>query len=537
VRRPDFQEHPLDNSSPQAVVTRRSFLEQMALVGGTGLLLAGMEAFGYGIASAAEAPPAMTGGAGKTVIILGAGVAGMSAAYELNKAGYKVQVIEARSFAGGRCQTARAGFSLTELGGATQTCDFDPGLYINHGPWRLPYHHRSVLHYTKLFKVPLEVMVNDNDRSFLFFDKGTGPLAGKKVRKGEIAADIRGSAAEMLAKVVRKGGLDDPMTAEDRELLVQYLIREGRLSRDSLAYTGTDGRGFITPPGAGLEAGTPSKPFAVTDILHSRTWQVLASVAEFEQQRTMFQPVGGMDAIAKAFAKAIGPMIKYSTVVDKIQQDANGVTISATAGGKPVVIKGDYCLCTIPLSVLKSIDLGVSDTFKAAIAAPSYAPVGKIGLQMKRRFWEEDEFIYGGHVHTDNPDIGSITLPSTGWQSNKGVLLGYYQFGANAAKISALSPAARATFATDFGKKIFPTYQSDMEKHFSVAWHRVQYNLGGWAGWSAEARAKSYPTLLEPDGRIYLAGEHLSHLGGWQAGGIESAWQQIAKIHARVMAA
>src|SRR5690606_34861384 len=135
--------------------------------------------------------------------------------------------------------------------------------------------------------------------------------------------------------------------------------------------------------------------------------------------------------IAKGFAKAVGPAIQYSTVVEKISQDASGVEISATREGKPVVIKADFCLCTIPLSVLKTIDMKVSDKFKAAIAAPAYAPVGKIGLQMKRRFWEEDEAIYGGHIHTDNPDINSITFPSTGWQSQKGVILGYYQFGAN----------------------------------------------------------------------------------------------------------
>jgi monoamine oxidase len=65
----------------------------------------------------------------------------------------------------------------------------------------------------------------------------------------------------------------------------------------------------------------------------------------------------------------------------------------------------------------------------------------------------------------------------------------------------------------------------------------VQYNLGGWAEWTEEARASAYPKLVEPDGRIYLAGEHLSYIGGWQAGGIESAWAQIAKLHKRAMAA
>ncbi len=187
--------------------------------------------------------------------------------------------------------------------------------------------------------------------------------------------------------------------------------------------------------------------------------------------------------------------------------------------------------------MLKSIDIAVSDRFKQAIASPSYAPVGKIGLQMKRRFWEEDHQIYGGHVYTDDPDVGSITLPSTGWQGRKGVVLGYYHFGASAAKVSAMSLAQRTAFAAAAGQKIMPQYAENVESAFSVAWHRVEHNLGGWAAWSDDGRRDHYPVLTEPDGRIYLAGEHLSYLGGWQAGGVESAWQQIAKIHKRALAA
>ena len=117
--------------------SRRAFLEGLSSVGGSALLLAGMTAMGFGIASAQAAPPKLTGGGGKTIVVLGAGVAGMTSAYELSKAGYEVTVLEARSFAGGRCQTARKGFKLTELGGETQVCDFDDGHYINHGPWRI----------------------------------------------------------------------------------------------------------------------------------------------------------------------------------------------------------------------------------------------------------------------------------------------------------------------------------------------------------------------------------------------------------------
>jgi len=516
-------------------LTRRTFLEGLGRIGGTSLLLAGMEAFGMGIASAQTAPPPLQGGGkGKKVVILGAGVAGLTSAYELGKAGYDVTILEARSFAGGRSQTARKGFQLTELGGETQTCTFDEGNYINHGPWRIPFHHRSTLHYVKEFGVEVELFNNDNDNGYMFATQGKGPLANKPVRKMEIAADMRGNAAEILAKVVQSGSLDQQFGAGDKELFLEYLKSEGWLDGKDYKYHGTDGRGWITKPGAGLVAGTPSKPYDFTDVLHSGGWRVLSSVSDWDQQRTMFQPKGGMYMIPRGFVEkgGVGEKIRYSTVVEKIRQNAKGVEISVVDDkGQKSVVKADYCICTIPLSVLKTIDNGLSPAKKAAMDGAAYAPVGKIGLQMKRRFWEEDHWIYGGHVFTDDMDIGSISLPSTNWLGQKGVLLGYYQFFANAAKVSAMTHVERTNFALDFGQKVFPAYRDSFESSFSVAWHRVKYNLGGWAMWSDEARARDYPILLQPEGRIYLAGEHLSHIGGWQAGGIESAWMQIAELH------
>src|SRR4051794_9517375 len=108
--------------------TRRAFLERIGAVGGTAMVLAAMDAWRVPIASAASAPPALRGtGKGKTVVILGAGHAGQVAAFELNKLGYRCIVLEARGFTGGRAQTARRGFTATELGGQTQRCDFAPG--------------------------------------------------------------------------------------------------------------------------------------------------------------------------------------------------------------------------------------------------------------------------------------------------------------------------------------------------------------------------------------------------------------------------
>jgi monoamine oxidase len=523
-----------------APLTRRAFLYRAAAVGGAALVMKSMNAWGMGIASKVTRPPPLTGsGKGKTVIVLGAGLAGLSAAYELGKLGYRVQVLEARDFAGGRCQTARKGFSLRELGGEEQHCRFDRGHYINHGPWRIPLDHQSTLHYAREFKVPLEVMVNENDHAFVYLEDG-GPLSKQRLRGAQIKADMRGHVAELMAKSLKGRELDAHLSLDDQALLLDYLVREGALGAGDLAYKGRSGRGFAINPGAGMVpgAGTPSDPLAFHDLLAARVGKVYSAVQEFPMHATMFQPVGGMDRIPQAFASRLGDRIRYRAEVQRMRQDGAGVTVDVrdTASGKLSSVRGDYCLCTVPLSVLRMIDTDFSAPFKAAIKAVPYAPVGKIGLQMGRRFWEEDEHIYGGHVLTDLKGINTISLPSGGWQQRKGVVLGYYNYALDAIEVSALTPAQRAEFALAAGEKIFPAYRSSYESAFSVAWHRVQYSLGGWAEWNDAARRSAYPVLLEGEGRVLLAGEHLSYLTGWQAGAIESAWQQVEELHRRASA-
>src|SRR5437868_7458305 len=80
-------------------------------------------------------------GAGKTVAILGAGVAGLCAAYELDRAGYDCVILEAARRIGGRSLTLRRGDSFAEAGQPPQQCRFDEGLWLNAGPGRIPHHH------------------------------------------------------------------------------------------------------------------------------------------------------------------------------------------------------------------------------------------------------------------------------------------------------------------------------------------------------------------------------------------------------------
>ena len=158
---------------------------------------------------------------------------------------------------------------------------------------------------------------------------------------------------------------------------------------------------------------------------------------------------------------------------------------------------------------------------KKEMAAVQYASSGKIGLQFKRRFWEEDDQIFGGISRTDQ-EITQIVYPSHGYLGRKGVLIGYYQSGARAAEMAARTPAEREALALAQGKLIHPQYETEFECSFSVSWQNVQYNEGAWAQMTPEVRKTLFPRLLEPDRRMYFAGDHCSNLTAWMCGALES---------------
>lgn len=156
-------------------------------------------------------------------------------------------------------------------------------------------------------------------------------------------------------------------------------------------------------------------------------------------------------------------------------------------GEQERVALGDFCICAIPLAVLRDIPADFSLEMQMAIRSVGYAATGKIGLQFSRRFWEEDDRIFGGITRTNTP-IAQIWYPSSGYLGQKGVLVGYYNFDAAAVQFGSLSLAERQARALAEGRKIHPRYDGHFETGFSVSWHRVRYSLGGWATYSSSDR-------------------------------------------------
>jgi monoamine oxidase len=242
--------------------------------------------------------------------------------------------------------------------------------------------------------------------------------------------------------------------------------------------------------------------------------------------------------IGTAFGKALEPLIEYNAKVIDIRQDEKGVTatyIDSRGGGAKRTATGDWCVCTIPASILSQIPMNVGGPMKAAINQLPYQAALKVGLQFKRRFWEQDDQIYGGHTYTNQPN-SIIGYPMWDYFSKgKGVLLGSYTFGQPAFLAAAKSPEERVQDALEYGSKIHPQYKTEFEAGVAVAWHRVPWTLGCAGAWTDASREQHYNNLCAIDGRIVLAGEHASRIPAWQEGSVTSALDAIGRLHRRVM--
>jgi monoamine oxidase len=479
-------------------------------------------------------PPAMPPGNGRTVVIVGAGIAGMVLAWELRRAGFSATILEARSRPGGRNWSLRAGDEVRETG-SVQRIGWDAGehMYFNPGPARLPYNHEGILTYCRELGVPLEVMCNDNRGALMHDDDA---FDGRPQRNRQVVNDVRGYVAELAAKAIDQEALAQPVGTEDKERIRDFLRAFGALDSD-MTYKGSGRAGYAEPPAGGTQAGHVSEPLALNAILASSFWQFETNFGEsWHQAATMMQPAGGMGRIGQAFGRKLGTGITYNAEVTELRRAGSGARVvwKDTRTGARHAIEAPLVVVTIPLPALRAIPADFAPETRAAIEAVDYIPAVKIAFQAERRFWERDAAIYGGISWTTR-DITQVWYPSAGVHRQKGILVGAYIWTTDVGdRFAALAPAQRLEHALEDGERLHPDYRRHLTKGVSVAWKNIPYSRSAWAEWSSDARAKYYPLLLRGDGPFLFAGEHVSYVTGWQEGAVRSAHHTLGDIASRM---
>lgn len=522
--------------------TRRQLLTMIGQVAGTAAMYQAMTSLGFAAESGYTGDLSLQGPRqGRRVLILGAGIAGMAAAYEMRLAGYEVKILEYQNRHGGRCLTMRGGDRYTEMGGHEIACDFQDGNFFNPGPWRLPVHHRAVLDYCRKFGVAMQPFVMKNNKAYVHSQHA---FDGKPQRIGHVEKDMRGHVSELLGKSLQQGDLDGQVTLEDREKLLEGLKEWGVLD-SQYRYRVSDDlggvRGYDVRPGGGLMADTkPSEPIDLSPLLQSGLWDQVFNFNSYSFDPPMFEPVGGMDQITDAFAREVADVIQLNARVTRIAQTDNGVIVTyadGARGGEMREESADWCICTIPLSVLGQLDVDCSDAMRRAIGAVPYASAFKVALEFRRRFWEQDDWIMGGVTYTDLPLV-QIAYPSYGFLSEGPAVLQAAYDTATAGRTftyswSTMTPQERIDAALAFGRQIHPQYDAEFMSGASWVWHRVDWSLGCYGEWTDGLRDAHYETLCKIDNRLVLAGEHCSHIPAWLEGSLLSALDAIQRLDQR----
>ncbi len=517
--------------------SRRTFLTRLAQTGGYAAAFSAMQTLGLFAQPESDARPALPPnlGKGKRVVILGGGVAGLVAAFELRKAGFECTVLEARERPGGRNWTIRNGSTVKFTDGTTQHCSWNKELYFNAGPARIPSIHRTILGYCREFAIPLEVEINTSRSTLLQSD---GLNGGRPVEQRQVFYDTRGHLAELFSKVINQGALDQELTKDDRDRLLSFLQLFGDLATDR-SYRGSERSGYRIPPGPKGERAQLREPLALHDLLVANFVRGQFTEDRLDWQATMLQPVGGMDRIVYAFADRLRGCVRYRTEVKEIRQSANGVRIVYSAPKHGVrQLNADYCICTLPPTILDKLASDFSSATQDAIRATPINSLYKIAWQAPR-FWETEYNIYGGMSYLNQP-VDVVWYPSDRVSSSHGVLVAGYNleidYSGNITDFGRIgSMSARIESSRRSVELLHPGHGKDLSAPIYVPWRQIPYSLGCHA--IADSSETAYQQLLRGDGNISFAGDYVSRLPGWQEGAATSALRVVTEIADRARSA
>jgi monoamine oxidase len=246
----------------------------------------------------------------------------------------------------------------------------------------------------------------------------------------------------------------------------------------------------------------------------------------------MQEIAGGMDRLPNAFYGQLEQHVRLGAEVFAIDQDADGVTVHfKTEAGRFQEI-GDYCLVTVPFSVLRSIEMltPFSRQKQRAIRTLNYHASTKILFQVRKRFWEEEDGILGGATVTDLP-IRRMNYPTPDRSTDRGVLLASYTWGQDALQWGAMDEETRLEEALDDVARIHPSVREHFEVGASYAWYGDRWARGAFAMFAPEQQTELQADIVRPEGRILFAGEHCSLYHAWIQGALESGILAAQQIH------
>ena len=434
----------------------------------------------------------------KRILVIGAGLSGLSCAYELDRAGYNVMVLEAKSHPGGRVRTYRDPFA--------------DNLYAEMGAEYVDSSDEHVQKYCKKFNLTISPAKQYDGiyvrNKHIYMNDIRSGLASLPF-DGTIKGKLFGQEVKYIQKwidIAKKEGVNSKKIQALDKVSVEQLLKQGGAPKDIIQ--------LYTYLNATESTTVPSKMSALSMVLsHVKT-------SGFTENTVEGRILGGNDQLPKAFARKLGSKIKYNHAVKSVIASSGGVEVFLSGHGNNHTIKGAKIVFAIPTTVLKNIKVnpGFSKEKSLSIQNQSYGHVMKIAMQFQQRFWNSNNSV-GQRVFTDTP-LRRVYHFSIDQPGPRGILLSFTS-GSDARKLGVLSEKNRMKISKESCKNIWNNSNNFWEYGISKYWNedkwiKASYSLKGIG-------QKGYRDILaKTEKPFYFAGEHTAINYASMDGAIES---------------
>lgn len=438
----------------------------------------------------------------RTVTVIGAGLAGLAAAYELQRAGWRVTVLEARPRVGGRVYSLRS---------------FLHGQVAEGGGEFIEEPHTRMLAFAREFHLPLGRV-----GSWQGQDEDWASLAGRAGRLADSdlwGIDLRQEVDRIWRALAELGKLvpdpDRPQEAPEASRLDRQSALDWIRSLDVHPLAQDH---FIQHIRA--EYTTEPARFSLLDLARNAAMYYMTGI-----RGQNFRVIGGNDRIPCALADAL-PDVRLNAPVTSIRLLPEEVVVTYRQDDTYQNLHSSFAILAVPLTAARSIDFHASlpESHRRMLDEVSYGAVTKVLIQYRRRFWQDvnwngrlvsDTLVYSWHAtsHVESED-GILTV---------------YTGGEPAARLASLPDEERIRLAVREIECLFPGSSDLIEHTATVAWPNEEFTRGSYMALAPGEVTAHWESLMKPAGRLFFAGEHATPLQGFMEGAVESG-QRAARM-------